>query len=295
MVDYGNARVAALRSRLLDREALHRLGEATSADDLLVRLERFDDWHSIVRELSPLATRPVAVIELAIERHRSARLGGLLSLYGPPARALVEALVLPLDLERALEVLRRRRAGEPPESVVESVTPGALLDTEAIVAIARARDVAHAVRLLGRFGLITPARVADLVRAGGRSVDAPALEARLLAAADDAREARIVQGGVDADLVRAAVAGQRADREAVAAELVTVGPAGAAELERTLALARFDDLVAQAHRDPLGIGPVAGYVAAVEAQAIRLRAVLARVADAWSRERTGVWLAAARS
>ena len=295
MFDYGNARVAALRGRLLDGDALRRLEEAESPAALLVQLERLDDWRPILRGLGSLTIDPRWAIELAVEGHRSARLGGLLTLYGPPARALVEALVLPLDLERVLEVLRRRRAGESPETVAATVSPGALLDGRRVGAVARASTVPHALRLLGRFGLITRAAAGSLGAAFERDPGWASLEARLVAATSDAQEARVAGPGADADRARAIVAAQREQRVTVAAALEQEGAAAAAELDRIRTLARHDRLAARAHRDPLGIGSVAGYVASVEAQAIRLRAVLARVAGGWSRERTGAWLALERA
>ena len=51
--------------------------------------------------------------------------------------------------------------------------------------------------------------------------------------------------------------------------------------ERALTLERLDDEARFGRRDPLGVGTVIGYVAAVEAQAIRLRAILARVRAGW--------------
>jgi vacuolar-type H+-ATPase subunit C/Vma6 len=62
-------------------------------------------------------------------------------------------------------------------------------------------------------------------------------------------------------------------------------------LDRGAALARLDGLARIARRDPLGIGPVAGYVAALEAGAIRLRAILAGLVGGWSRESVGSYLA----
>jgi hypothetical protein len=63
-------------------------------------------------------------------------------------------------------------------------------------------------------------------------------------------------------------------------------------LERATTLARLDRLAAAGPRDPLGIGAVAGYVAAVEGQAIRLRAILARVAAGWSGQLVGTYMTA---
>src|SRR5512143_4260873 len=108
MYDYGNARVAALRGRLLDAVAFRRLADADSAGAFLAGLDRLDDWHAIRRETEPLFGEPQAAIEAAIERHRSARLGALAGWYEGPARRLVEALVMPLDGERITAILRRR-------------------------------------------------------------------------------------------------------------------------------------------------------------------------------------------
>lgn len=290
MYDYGNARVAALRGRLLDGAALRHLGEAESPAALLVQLQRLDDWRPIVRQFGSLVD-PRAAIELAVELHRSSRLGLLPRLYGPPARALVEALVLPLDLERAIEVLRRRRAGEPPETVAAGVSPGALLDGLLLAAIARAPTAAQALRLLGRLGMISRADARSMAATLERDSEWASLEAKLFAASRAAREVRAAGPGVDAESVRSMIAAERAEADAVSAELGRTGAAAAAELERTRSLARHDRIAARAHRDPLGIGAVAGYVAAVDAQAIRLRAILARVASGWSRERAGSWLA----
>ena len=294
MYDYGNARVAALRSRLLDAATLRRLEEAESPAALLVLLERFDDWRPILHELGPLTIDPRTATELAVERHRSARLGGLPPTYGPPALPLVEALVLPLDRERVLEILRRRHADEPPETVAATVDGGALLDARRLAAIARAPGAPAAVRLAGRFGLMGRTAAEALARGFERDAEWPRLEAGLVAASEAAREARAAGPGADAGLVRAVLAAERDERAEVAAELEHGGAAAAAELERTRSLARLDRLDATARRDPLGIGAVAGYVAAVEAQAIRLRAILAHVVAGWSRERTGAWLAVGR-
>lgn len=292
MYDYGNARIAALRSRLLDAEALHHLAEAGTPAALLVQMERLEDWRPILRELGPLAGRPRAAIELAIEQHRSARLGALPRMVDPPDRAFVEALVMALDLERVLEVLRRRRAGETGESVAATVSGGALLGERSIAAVARASSVPQAVRLLGRLGLIGRPGAKRLAAAFERDDgDWSALEAGLVAEGEATREARSAGRGPDAALAHDLVVAERDARAAIADELAAGSTASTAVLERERALARLDALAARSRRDPLGLGAVAGYVAAVEAQAIRLRAVVARVADGWSRERMGAWLA----
>jgi len=94
--------------------------------------------------------------------------------------------------------------------------------------------------------------------------------------------------------VQALLAAEAAARDAVAAALTTAGPAAAAVVERALCLSRGAALDRRAHRDPLGIGPVAAYVAAVELAALRLRAVGALV-DAPARGDASRFLAPATS
>ncbi len=291
MYEYGNARIAALRGRLLDGPSLRRLLEAGSAAELLVLLERAEDWRPILREVAPLAADPQSALEVCVERHRSARLGALPRWYTPPERDLVEALVMPLDVQRAFAVLRRRRAGETPEAVAATIIGGALLSPTALGSLARAPTFEAAVRHLARLGLVPADAVASLGSQLGVSAWEP-LEAALRKAFERARFARAAGRGGNAARVRAIIAAERADREAVAAELRGEGASAAANVERATTLARLDRLAAAGPRDPLGIGAAAGYVAAVDAQAIGLRAILARVAAGWSGQLVGTYMTA---
>ncbi len=295
MYDYGNARVAALRGRLLDGGTLRRLGESESAAAFLSLLERAEDWRTILRDVAALAADAQGALEASIERHRSARLGALPRWYPPPAKGLVEALVMPLDLERVVAVLRRRRAGETPEAVAATIVGGALLGPAQLGLLSRAQTLDGVLRQLARSGLIPAHDVAPIARALEQGVHWERLEAMLVEAFDRSRLARAEGGGHDADLVGALVAQEHRDRRAVAEELVNGGASAAALMERTATLARLDDMARTGRRDPLGISAVAGYVAAIEAQAIRLRAVLARVAAGWSGEFVGAYLSTGRT
>jgi vacuolar-type H+-ATPase subunit C/Vma6 len=295
MLDYGNARIAALRSRLLDAPSVRRLAESGSPAAFLAGLERSDDWRGILREAEPLFAEPQAAIERAIERHRSARLGGLVGWYDGSARQLVEALVLFLDAERVIAVIRRRGGGEPGVEVGASVIGGALLDAQALAELARAGSVGALLGELPGAGLIAPDD-ARLLRRGVDEHRGPRwLEDRLLDAFDRARETRAEGRGADAATVRRLLAEERAERKAVAVELVELGPAAAWLTERSARLRRLDRQAHLGRRDPLGIGTVAAYVAAVEAQAIRLRALLTRIVAAWGPETIAPFLVAGRS
>ncbi len=298
--DYGNARLAGLRSRLPDAGLLRRLGQAAGPAELLVLLMQEPDWRSLGRSPAEPFPGGRAAVDDLVDRWRASRLGALLGYYEPPVRRLVEALVLPLDAERLVALLRRRRAGQPAEAIARTLSRGALLDEATLARLAGMPTDALLLRALGPTGVVSEGAAAALgasaeaaASSGTPEERAAATEAALRAAIERSRRDRADGRGGDAAAVRALLAVEAADRDAVAAELTTAGPASAAILERAMCLSRWAALDRRAHRDPLGIGPVAAYVAAVELAAIRLRAVGARVGGAWREEDASRFLAPA--
>ncbi len=282
--DYGLARVAALRGRLLDASTLGRLRSAPTPAAFLQILERSEDWDPIVRLVAPLGGHPVAAAGAAIERHRSLRIGRLPGWFEPPTRSLVEALVLPLDRERAFAFLRLRRSGADAETIGTLVSPGFLLDSAALGELSRAPTLADVVVGLAARGLVEVETVPELLRRAREAVDPAgwaAFERALDVAIEAVRVRRAVGRSENARFVTALLRREALERRTVAEELDSGGAASAARLERALLLARLAALVRRARRAPLSIGPVAGYVAAVELQAIRLRAILARLRSGW--------------
>ena len=291
MYEYGNARVAALRGRLIDPPGFRKLADADSPGAFLAALERMDDWRPVLRETEPLFGEPQAAIEAAIERHRSARLGGLVGWYGGSARRLVEALVMPLDAERVMAVVRRRSGGASAAAVGTSVVGGALLGAAALGALARTATLSDLVAGLAATGLLSRSDTHRLAAGIEARRGQRWLEDRLTEAFDRARDERAAGGGQDARFVRAILAAERAERAMIAAELLDEGPGTAWLVERSTSLPRLDRQARQGPRDPLGIGAVAGYVSAVEAQAIRLRACLTRIVAGWGPEAIVPYLA----
>jgi vacuolar-type H+-ATPase subunit C/Vma6 len=281
MYEYGNARIAALRSRLLGPATLAGLAESATATVFLATLDRSEDWRPVVRQVGPLVADSTAV-EAAIERHRTSRLGALPGWYPGSARALVEALVLPLDRERIVALLRRRHAGEDGETVSASIVGGAVLDGPALGRVARAPTLANAITELIDLDVVL-APDAPRLRALAADISLwPSLEAALVEAIEHARLARASGRGSEAATVRRSIGEEARIRSFVLDELEASGLAAASALDRFETLRRLDRLAAVGRRDPLGVGAVAGYVAAIEAQAIRLRAALARTASGWS-------------
>jgi vacuolar-type H+-ATPase subunit C/Vma6 len=283
MYDYGNARIAARRARLLDAVAYGRLSEAASPAALVAMLAGLEDWRPVFGEVTTLTGDPGPAIDAAIERHRSRRLAALPRWYAGRTRRLVEALVVSLDGERLLEVLRRRRAGESAELIGAAVAPGALLDASAVGALAREPSIAALLTRAAAFGLLAVPDARAVARRATGGAEAVEIESALHELTLAARRARAGGRGTDAQLVRRCIDDEAAVRASAVAAFRESGAAAATLVERAATLARLDALARLGRRDPLGIGAVAGYVAAVEVQAIRLRAVLAGVAAGWSR------------
>jgi ATP synthase (C/AC39) subunit len=328
--DYGNARVAALRCRLLDAAALRALGEAEPGDAFVGRLAAFEEWRPYLGAVPVATPRSAEIVDGAIDRHLSDRLSSLLRWYGTPERLLVEAVVMSVDLDRVLAVLRRRRAwgaraaagmsgsaaagraaagraaagradadrapaaaGDPTDGDAawppsarsggpgdgpdpSRPMPGALLDTGCLARLTTATGEGGPFRELARLGLLDRREalaLADAAEGGGPPGE---LEVSLRDAWDRARGARAVDAGDDGELVRAELAKECRDRDAVRDVLLGTGAADAAALERQLALERMERLARRARRQPLGIAPVLGYRAALEHQALLLRAMSAR-------------------
>ena len=281
MYDYGNARVAAARSRLLGRVELQQLQDAASPAAMLAILERFEDWRSITAEVASLAAPPSQAIGAAIERHRARRLAAPVRWYPSPIRELVEALAMPLDVERLVAITRRLRAGEPSDQIGAAVPPGALLDADAIGLLARATSLGYLLDRASAKGLLSRPGARAVTRLAAAGATAARIELAIVEAADDARLARASGPGEAARIVTELVVEERGARTQAALDSKDAGAAMAALEERNTTLARLDRRAALGRRDPLGIGAIVGYVAAVEAGAIRLRAVVARVAAGW--------------
>jgi len=280
--DYGNARIAARRAQLLDGRDLEALADAGSAAGVLAQLERRPAWAGAVRSIRSMAGEPDTMLELAIERARADELAALPTWYEGEARALVESLVVGIDHERIVAILRRQRAGETAMTIVPSIIGGALLDAGRLATLAHQPTLSRALALLARWGMLDAAGAAMLADRAAELAPADFEEA-LRRALIEARSRRVRGRGANALRVRAALAAEDAERSAVREELEANGPAAAALVERSLRRRRLARQARDGRRDPGGIGVAVGHVAGIEAQAVGLRTALARVSAGWTR------------
>jgi vacuolar-type H+-ATPase subunit C/Vma6 len=280
--DYGNARIAARRAQLLTPRDHELLADTGSAAGVLAQLERRPTWASAIGSIRSMAGEPDTMLELAIERLRAHELAALPTWYEGQARVLAEVLVVSVDHERIIAIMRRQRAGERAATIVPRIVGGALLDAGRLTTLAHQPTPAHAFALLARWEILDADRAAALT-GRAKELGPDAVERAVREALDGTRSARVSGRGANPDRVRTALAEEAAERSAVRDELEANGPAAATLVERSLRRQRLARQARAGRRDPSGIGCVIGHVADVEAQAIALRTTLARVTAGWTR------------
>ncbi|HEX8959103.1 MAG TPA: V-type ATPase subunit [Solirubrobacterales bacterium] len=205
--EYGNARLRAMRSRLLDRSTLESLVARRDLGHLASTLEAgayTSDFESARAEVGDLAQDPVAAIDLAL-RHHLARTGrGVLSYYDGRARDLVGLLLGRRDLENLLAAIRGRTATAEAPDVSRLFVLGGELSADWLAEIVRSGQV-EGLRLVGDW-LCVPAQglvSADDARRGE-------VEAAVVRAFYARALGLLVGGGADVSTVRQ-VLGWRVD------------------------------------------------------------------------------------
>lgn len=151
MPDYAylNARIRAMRSRLLSGDDMSRLAAAPDLQRLLVGLAptAYGQW------LAPCRGDPRQCLADALRQRALATLAHLRHVCTGQERAFAEAAFAGFDGGNIAVVLRGVAAKAPAEQTLEATMPFGPLGTEALAAAAAAPDVVAAVALLpGRAG-----------------------------------------------------------------------------------------------------------------------------------------------
>lgn len=142
MSDYGyaNARLRALRSRLLDRRALVEMASLGRLEDVIARLAQTPYADAIQEALGRYTG--VRVVMEAARLHLAHSLRRVRSFYGPDAVHLVDALLARWDLANLKTLLRGQAAHARPEDTLAALTPAGVLGDAALRLLARQPDPA---------------------------------------------------------------------------------------------------------------------------------------------------------
>ena len=136
--DYANARLRAMKSRLLDRRAYAELAALTRVDDLLARLAQSTYANQIevalARYLGPRAVMEACRLHLA-QTYRTIR-----GFFAEESARLVGVLLARWDLFNLKTLLRGQEARARPEAILEALVPAGDLDESALRMLARQAD-----------------------------------------------------------------------------------------------------------------------------------------------------------
>lgn len=253
--DYANARVRAMRTRLLGRAGIAALLAERGLAARLEFLKRTDYGEAIAAH--PVPGDPLA----AAERGLGARLMHDLEqidrfLAGERVRALFRAILAFEDGWMLKTILRGVAAGQPPERIAPLLMPTPELGLAALAELVRQRDVKAVVDLLATWRSPYAPALVEGLGATAQRLDVLPLEValdRLLfaraieAARGDGEDGRMLHAFLEAqiDLVNAATQVKLGDHGGAEEFLIPGGRPGRAARDRAYArLAAVDGPVA---------------------------------------------------
>jgi vacuolar-type H+-ATPase subunit C/Vma6 len=149
--DYGNARVRAMKSRLLTRHELEALTEHNSPQSLISALTNTDYREAV--QASLVRKSGMAAITEILRHNLVHTLGKVRSFYSGDARKLVSIVLRGFDVSNIKTILRSLSKGIPPEEIETLLFPVGMLTEGALAELARALEPRVAIDLVASMGL----------------------------------------------------------------------------------------------------------------------------------------------
>lgn len=144
--DYGNARLRAMRGRLLDMGDYTALLSAGSLDGLLGVLHATP--YEVDVEAAMTRDRSLRAIDDAVRRNLARTFRAMRSFYDDEAGRRVELLVKRWDVRNLRTILRARSRLAPPDSVVAELVPAGDLSDAELMELAEQPNVRGVVELM---------------------------------------------------------------------------------------------------------------------------------------------------
>ena len=153
---YINARVRAMRSRLLDAGRLEELLASPTLDAFIQALNNTPYGHDVQEALTRYD--PLQAVDVALARNFSRTTSKILSFADGKARALIEVILLRWDLANLRLILRAKHAGTAGEGLAPNLIPAGMLNDPELRELAGQPDVAAVVGGLSALNhpLVTP-------------------------------------------------------------------------------------------------------------------------------------------
>jgi V/A-type H+/Na+-transporting ATPase subunit C len=161
--DYGNARVRAMRSRMLSG---HDFGELVAANTLEQILGALDDTeYGPDIEVALTRYRGQERYDRALSRHLARTLSAVRSFYEGEARHEVDLLLLRHDLDNLVTIVRGQAALPGSMETAALLVAAGTLDRASLEELARQPGLRETVELLVAWGVPTPATARSVLHA----------------------------------------------------------------------------------------------------------------------------------
>jgi len=144
---YINARIRAMKSRLLDRAFLEKL-MAEEQIHSIVGLLRGTDYGKHIEEALTLEVSEIAAVEEGIRRRLAQVYSGIYAMVTGAPKRLLGILLGRWDIYNIKTVLRGKFSGEPPEEVLGSTVPVCRLTEPLLKEMLKQPDIKAVVELL---------------------------------------------------------------------------------------------------------------------------------------------------
>jgi len=154
MVDceYINARIRAMKSRLLERKELEALGAKLDIDSFIDELENTPYRQDI--ENASVKYTGLACVEEALRRNLGKTFRLIFSFVkGDDAETFINVFLNKWDVQNIKTVLRGKNIQEVPEEIAESLAPAGALDDATLIELIKQPDVKAVIDLLATWGI----------------------------------------------------------------------------------------------------------------------------------------------
>lgn len=148
--DYGNARLRAMKSRLLSQRELEDLTNVGSIKGLIARLDK-TAYHKTI-DAALARTIGIDCIIWALHHDQIEMLGKLHEFYQDQAGQMVSIVLRKYDIQNLKAILRGLTKNVPPKEILATTLPVGKLDYSTLDELARAPDPRASIDLLATMG-----------------------------------------------------------------------------------------------------------------------------------------------
>ncbi|MCE5297728.1 MAG: ATP synthase A1 subunit C [Methanoregulaceae archaeon] len=150
---YVNARIRAMKSRLLDPSLLEQLINKPDIDSLITELEKTAYREEL--EKAGVLYSGINRIEVAIRKDLVKRFRSILTLIkGGDTEAFLAIILSRWDVQNIKTILRGKKIQENPSEILECMIPAGELDEAALTELVKQPDVKAVIDLLATWGMV---------------------------------------------------------------------------------------------------------------------------------------------